>query len=87
VIAVDWEPQWFVNIVLSMGAFMLVLGSAGSLLLLLMVVFSDYIRPFTIEAFYNIGLWFKGKYSVRRAWRQAYINFINSRQDNEGEIE
>jgi len=88
VIGVDWTPQWFVNIVLAAGLFMLVLGTAGSLLLMLMVLFSDYIRPFALQTFANMGLWLKGKYSLRRAWRDAYNKCKDmGLLDGTGEIE
>jgi len=80
-IALDWEPQWFVNIVLVLGAMMLVLGTGASLLLVLMVLFSDYIRPFAKDTFKNIGLWLGGKYSLRAEWSKK------SDEEEQGEIE
>jgi hypothetical protein len=64
-----WVPNWFLLILYVLGSTMLVTGCAASILLMLMVLFSDYIRPFALETFRNMGLWLRGRYSLRKAWR------------------
>ena len=68
-----WAWNAFYDLLLVLGAAMLVLGTGASILLVLMVSFSSYIMPFAKETFRNLGLWVRGKYSVRKAWKDAEV--------------
>ena len=40
-------------------------SAGGLVLLILMSMFSNYIRPFVSDTFSNMGLWVRGRWSIR----------------------